>query len=139
MRDIKLKKMMHAYFEETALLNEGYSLQERASCIPEEVPVSISDSTWEIVTSPNRLMKTFHFDTFERMKTFLNELLNYQEDVGHHAKLTVDSQKIIVEIYTHGVDDITELDTEYAVMADAIDDDTSNFLSGDKGENIFVY
>jgi pterin-4a-carbinolamine dehydratase len=127
-RNASLKNMMQSYFDEVRSSSDRRILGEASLCIPDEVPVAVSVSTWEIVASPNRLMKTFEFDNFDATKAFLDELLNYQEDVGHHAKLTVDARKIIVEVYTHDVDDVTELDTEYAVMADAIHEDVKHFI-----------
>ncbi len=119
---------MGTYFDGALSSNKRQTLNEISSCIPAEVPVAVSISAWEIVTSPNRLMKTFEFDDFGVMKAFLDELLNYQENTGHHAKLTVDARKIIIEVYTHDVDDVTELDTEYAAMADAIHEDVKHFI-----------
>ena len=130
---------MHTYFEEASPLNERRILDEASLCIPDEVPVAVSVTTWEIVTSPNRLMKTFEFDDFNGLKAFLDELLNYQENVGHHAKLIVDARKVVIEVYTHDVDDVTELDTEYAAMADAIQEDVKHFITFNSGESEFGY
>ena len=139
MRNIKLKNMMHSYFEEAFLLRSPQPLNEAHSCIPEEVPVSVSVSTWKIVTSPNRLMKIFEFNNFDSSKAFLDELLDYQENLGHHAKLTVDARKIIIEVYTHDVDDVTELDTEYASTADAIYEDVRYFGTPNIEEDDFGF
>jgi len=130
---------MQGYFEELSYSSSKHALNEASLCIPNSVPVAVSVSTWEIVTSPNRLMKTFDFDNFKAMKAFLDELLNYQEEVGHHAKLTVDARKVIIEVYTHDVDDVTELDTEYAAMADAIDEDVKHFIMINSAEGEFGY
>ena len=65
-------------------------------------------------------MKTYEFDKYRDLKDFLDQVMDYQEDVRHHAKITVDHLKIIIEVYTHDVDDITELDQEYAKTSDAI-------------------
>ena len=129
-KSLTLKNVMQDYFSEESPINTRL-LNETSLCIAEEVPVRVMTSSWELVASPNRLMKTFEFNTFDFLKAFLDELLNYQEDVGHHGKLTIDARKIIVEIYTHGIDDITELDTEYATMADGINDDIKHFIAFD--------
>jgi pterin-4a-carbinolamine dehydratase len=88
------------------------------------IPVEAHQTSWRIVESPNRLMKTFEFDDYVGFKVFLDELLTYQEEVGHHGKLTIQNgNEVIVEVYTHDVDDVTEIDQEYALMADAIYED----------------
>ena len=51
---------------------------------------------------------------------FVQDLLAFQEEFNHHAKITVDHPKVIIEVYTHDVDDVTELDKEYAASADEI-------------------
>ena len=75
---------------------------------------------WELERDPRRLVKEYSFPDSNTLSNFINELLEYQEDVGHHAKLIVEKGKVTVEAYTHGVDDVTELDSEYAKTSDEI-------------------
>ena len=84
------------------------------------VPIQAQQDTWEVVDSPKRLIKDFEFSEFSRMVDFLAELLEYQEEVNHHAKITTDYRTVRVESYTHDVDDVTELDIEYAQYADGL-------------------
>jgi 4a-hydroxytetrahydrobiopterin dehydratase len=65
-------------------------------------------------------MRTFEFQTFEEMSMFLAEVLAYQEELQHHGKITVDHRKIIIEVYTHDVNDVTEIDKEYTGVIDNI-------------------
>jgi pterin-4a-carbinolamine dehydratase len=88
------------------------------------VPVSF---TWERVSDPNRLMKVYEFGSHLEMSNFTQEILLFQEDVGHYGKLTIDFPKVIVEVYTHDVNDITELDTDYAKAADQIRQDVTYY------------
>jgi len=90
------------------------------------VPVVPHINVWEIVTDPNRLMRSFEFNDDSALKYFVCELLDYQDDIGHHGKITIQHGKVIIEVYTHDVDDVTELDKEYASMADSIFDDVSH-------------
>ena len=85
-------------------------------------------NTWEVVTDPNRLMKTFEFESYIELKAFVAELLSYQEQVGHHGKLTVNYRDVIVEVYTHDVNDVTELDKEYAQVSDQIHQDVQFYF-----------
>ena len=94
---------------------------------PGALPVAASSTTWKIVKSPNRLMKTYKFDSFEFFMSFLDELLRYQESLQHHAKLTVQDREVIVEVWTHTVDDVTEMDQEYAKTCDAIYADAKDY------------
>jgi 4a-hydroxytetrahydrobiopterin dehydratase len=85
-------------------------------------------SQWEVVSDPNRLMKTFEFESYFELKAFVSEVLSYQEQIGHHGKLTVNYRDVIVEVYTHDVNDVTELDKEYAQMADQIHQDVQFYF-----------
>ena len=40
--------------------------------------------------------------------------LKYQEKTNHHAKMTIDENKILIETHTKVLNDITELDLELA-------------------------
>ena len=85
-------------------------------------------NTWNVVSDPNRLMREFEFNSYEELSSFLSEVLPYQEEVPHHGKITVDHRKVIIEVYTHDVNDVTELDKEYAQVVDNILQDVSYFM-----------
>ncbi len=94
------------------------------------VPIQAQQDTWEVVESPNRLLKDFEFSAYDQMQNFLLELMQYQEEVNHHSKITVDYRTVRVESYTHDVDDVTELDKELAAMADMIYRDVQDYGCG---------
>ncbi|MAF25271.1 hypothetical protein CL634_06815 [bacterium] len=91
------------------------------------MPVVPFKETWEVVESPHRLLKDFKFENFFTLKNFLNELLEYQEEIQHHSKITVNHLEIRVEVYTHDVDDITEIDLDFAKSADQIYNDVKYY------------
>ena len=102
-----------------------------------EVPLQAEpEQSWKVVDSPRRLMKTFEFEKYQDLKDFLDQVMDYQEDVHHHAKITIDHLKIIIEVYTHDVDDVTELDQEHARTSDAIYQDVMyyNYAEGVQSE-----
>ena len=94
------------------------------------VPIQAHQNTWEVVESPNRLLKDFSFSSYDQLQSFLLELMQYQEEVNHHSKITVDHRNIRVESYTHDVEDVTELDKELANMADMIYRDVQDYGCG---------
>lgn len=101
---------MGEYLKEEAPLNEiaVYMPSMHSDC-----PISPSPSQWETVTDPTRFMKKFEFESFSNFKNFLDEVLLYQEQIQHHAKITIDHMSVIIEVYTHDVNDVTEVDQEY--------------------------
>ena len=97
------------------------------------MPIQASQrSEWEVVSDPNRLMKRFKVSPYEKLVQFVHALLDYQDEVQHHAKITIESDEVIIEVYTHDVNDVTELDMEYAATADHILEDISHYDMGVK-------
>ena len=47
-------------------------------------------------------------------------VLEYQDETDHHGFLQVDPDVVRVEVYTHDLDEVTELDLEYAKSIDQI-------------------
>ena len=112
-----LLDIMGDYFTEVPthkkFLGESFGAPEFPVC-------PVQTDTWEVVSDPNRLMRTFEFETASELFSFLNEVLAYQEQLQHHGKITVDHRKVIIEVYTHDVNDVTEMDKEYAQVVDNI-------------------
>ena len=54
-------------------------------------------------------------------------MVQFEHQFGHFAKITADYPKVIIEVYTHEVNDITELDLEYAHEADQIRADVAYY------------
>tara|TARA_Y100000310_G_scaffold318720_1_gene373115 strand:+ start:206 stop:610 length:405 start_codon:yes stop_codon:yes gene_type:complete len=74
---------------------------------------------WTVQGTPPRLSKTFHFESLGNEIRFVTELLEYQEEIQHHALITIDGSAVTIEVWTHDLEDVTELDREYAAEADA--------------------
>lgn len=111
------------------------TLNEISSWMPgtmDDCPVLPQPSQWEVVSDPTRFMKKFEFASFKEMQNFLNEVLLYQEQIQHHGKITIDSLDIIIEVYTHDVNDITELDQEYVHEVENILRDTQFYNEEDE-------
>lgn len=75
---------------------------------------------WHTVESPLRLKKIFDLEDSRVLKLFLNELIDYEDDHDHFAKLIVEGNKVTIEVNTHDIQTITQLDYDYAEYADAL-------------------
>jgi len=62
---------------------------------------------------------------------FVNEILLYENDINHLAKMTCEYPQVIIEVYTHDVNTITECDLEYARHADMIRQDVQYYSKED--------
>ena len=107
--------------------NQKHALPNFMPVSKPNCPIVPKEDTWERVSDPNRLMKKFNFNSFDEMAEFLDEVLKYQEDVKHHGRISIDYRDITVEVYTHDINDITELDLEYANALDQIRQDVEYF------------
>ena len=91
-----------------------------------DVPIVPSKSEWDTLQSPERLSRIYEFkNSSDSMVFFVQELVEFQERLGHHAKITIEKDQVSVEVYTHGVKRITNIDKEYAKEADSIYRDAS--------------
>ena len=49
--------------------------------------------------------------------------MEIEEKTNHFAKITIEGHDVTVEVWTHDLERVTELDTEYAKSCDEIYDD----------------
>ena len=88
---------------------------------PLESGVAILPSEkWEKLESPLRLRKRFSFMSQEKRNLFVVELFEYETKTGHNATITIEEDRVILDVRTKDVDQITELDKEYAKFADIL-------------------
>jgi len=75
---------------------------------------------WETVDSPKRLRKSYKFISNKLRNAFVTGLFEYESRVQHNAMITVSENKVTLDVYTKDLDQITELDKEYASFADVL-------------------
>ena len=80
----------------------------------------IPEDRWEIVDSPKRLHKAYKFISNELRNVFVEAILDYEKKIGHNAKIVIEQYKVTLDVYTKDIDQITELDKEYAQYADVL-------------------
>ena len=136
-----LTEMMHSYFEEaTAEQSPGSAQRGLPFSIPNiktsAAPIRpIAKSEWETGRAPRCLKKTFKFSDSHMMAAFVHELMSHEIETGHHGKLTCEFPYVSVEVRTHDLDDVTELDQEYARMCDQIYEDTKHYRNNGHEEH----
>jgi pterin-4a-carbinolamine dehydratase len=94
-----------------------------------ELPVSVDKAVWQTLENPTRLARLFVFDSLEKKKYFLNELLAYQAVENHDAKITIEGGEVRVETYTHDINNVSNQDLKLARFADEIYRDTRFFVN----------
>ena len=126
---MNLKHLMTEYFDQ-----EDRWDQRRSRPIPrllsEDVPVIPRESfDWEIKSNPNRLIKKFKFNDAMALRNFISDILEYEDENKHNAKILISGDSVTIEVYTHYLDDVTEVDKEYATTADEIYKDSNDAVN----------
>lgn len=79
--------------------------------VPIEAPKRLG---WKQLEKPNRLTRMFRFEVEEKMNAFVMDVLEHQTEVGHHGRITIQSPDVKIDVWTHTLNDITEVDLEWA-------------------------
>ena len=99
--------------------------------INKEVPIEMeSKPAWETIQDPERLKRKFQFDNSAQVAQFILEVLQYEKESSHNGSILIEANIVTVEIYTHDLDAITELDTEYAKELGKIYKDVQDYEHG---------
>ena len=88
--------------------------------LSKDLPILTPENKWEQLENPNRIRRKFLFKTLDSLLFFVGDLLEYERDIQHEGMIKILGNNVTVEVYTHDVNDITELDIEYAREADGI-------------------
>ena len=128
---MKLNELMQGY------LSEGQPrVDPLESIIPPnilheniELPVQPLESKREIKEGPERLARTFSFDNLASRNWFVSEILENEKSNKHYAKILISGLEVKIEINTHDLNRVTELDQEYASYCDEVMGDI-DFISG---------
>ena len=114
-------KLMNEYFVPT------HSAQLREAALPIEVEKNI----WEYLKDPERMRRSYEFKDERSVRYFVEDILRYQEQAKHHAKILIDHKLVKVEVYTRGVDQVTNMDHELSRACDEIYTDA---IEGEQNE-----
>ena len=88
---------------------------------------AMDDNSWKVLSNPERLRKTYSFDSPKACHYFFSELYKYQFDINHHCKIVIDNLDITVTTYTHGFNGITEMDKKIKNFCEDLVSDLNYF------------
>jgi len=91
-----------------------------------DLPISPKKETWTRKDSPESIRKLFRFSSTEALLNFLEDVIQMQEEVGHHGKLLVEKEMILAQVSTESLQRVTELDIEWAAKVDEIYEDITS-------------
>jgi pterin-4a-carbinolamine dehydratase len=93
--------------QKTKLLNENT-----------EQPITPKGTGWDHLADPNRLRRIFTIENQCSRRIFVNDVLNLADQSMHGIIVRIRGEEAEVEIYTEELDDITNMDFEYAKDVD---------------------
>jgi 4a-hydroxytetrahydrobiopterin dehydratase len=76
-------------------------------------------SDWE-VTDNNRISKEFLFENYRRAMEFVNKAADLAEEEGHHPVMHVYYGRVVVELWTHAINGLSENDFILAAKLDKL-------------------
>jgi len=129
-----LREMMGDYL--TDLEQSARSIESpiaSRTTVTRALPIKPKTSTWELLRDPRRLSKTYEFKSFQKYNSFIREILDHESESGHNGKITCEYPTVNVEVTTHRLNDVTELDKKYAKVCDQAYDDVMSY--GDQDES----
>ena len=76
------------------------------------------DNNWKEVDG--KLVKEFKFKDFKEALLFINKVGDHAESINHHPKIINVYNSVIIELWTHDKDAITDLDYALSGLIDTI-------------------
>lgn len=125
-----LQEIMGNYFKEDT--KKKSLLTELSVTLSVGTPITPRRFDWEKMTDPERLGKSFEFKDHHEYRSFLSEIMNYESQTGHYGKIIANFPSVHVEVYTHDVNGITDLDLEYTAEVDDIRRDVAYYVEEDE-------
>lgn len=93
--------------------------------IETNLPLSPEKSEWE--ASSDLLSRVYQINNRKHFSYFLNNILDHANKLGHDPTMIINYPNISIKLKTHDLDEVTEIDLEFAKFIDEIYEDI-NFL-----------
>jgi len=124
---MKISALMKEHIEKSHRAERAYSerLLPESFRHAQELPVLPTQNDWVVLAQPQRLHKVYGFESVQNRNLFIEEIAEAEEKHGHFAKITIEALDVTIEVWTHDLNMVTELDKEYARDCDIIFKDVS--------------
>ena len=109
-------------------LHESFIEQAKRPMMFGKLPVSVKEAEapviaverWKVDEHTRRLTKKFQFRRLEDRNNFVQQMMTYELEIQHHARITIEEDNVTIEVVTKDVERITEIDREFATYADVV-------------------
>lgn len=75
-------------------------------------------SDW--IISDNKLRREFEFEDFKETMAFVNKVANLAEEMNHHPDMHISYKKLVLELWSHDVNAVSERDRALAARIDQL-------------------
>jgi len=76
---------------------------------------------WDLVRNPiNKIRKNVAFNNFTEVMKFVNAIASIAFEEGHHPDLHITYNTVLIELYTHAINGLSENDFILAVKIDSL-------------------
>ena len=120
----KLSFLLKEYFEPGVSREKHVMGLDKGSV---GAPISVCSSSWSVHSDPERFSKNFKFKSRSRLSDFVSTVLEFEDEMNHHGEIQIKYDEVMISVYTHDVNRITELDQEYSRSVDLIYRDVLDF------------
>jgi len=97
-------------------LNKGDLIGESMN-----VPIKPKQSDWYKEVNPTRMIRSFEFDSYEALMFFVSQTMRFANKIEHHPNITIMGDKsVLIETYTHELNDVSSQDMRIIRMTDQI-------------------
>jgi pterin-4a-carbinolamine dehydratase len=114
---VKLAKLHEEFIEASRRPMEFGRLPINAREV--DIPI-VPMERWALKGNPKVLSKTFRFARKGDRNRMLQELLDYEDKTHHHARIILDEDALRLLLITKNINQVTEVDKEYARYADQV-------------------
>lgn len=105
------------------LLGDEYEESEILTGDTRDLPITDVRSKvdgWKLLENPNRYTRLIKIGDETKFNSFVMDILELQSETGHHARMTIQFPQIKLEVWTHTLSDVTEVDQEWCQSANDI-------------------
>ncbi len=97
------------------MMQQDYPIKPSTDVVDNPI---IAVNRWSIIDSTGYLTKIYEFRNLEMRNSFVKTLLNYEKTVQHLSIMTIDDLRVKIELMTKDINEVTNVDKEYARFAD---------------------
>ena len=126
----RLSELMREYFEKGGELSSASRVESVISStglLVESMPIEPSKIEWEIQQEPERFVRKYEFDDRRRLISFVDEILEAEDEMNHHSDIQISHKTVTISVYTKNIERITELDIEFTQTVDKIHRDVLDY------------